>query len=122
MADVHLVPVAVVDVGQVFVIVRQWQVSVTQPREHFDRPGLVVRIIRVDRVRVLDRGVGPPPSRYRRRQRAALRPQYQLLTFPPRSHPEHDQNNSRGGTPSDVFLKKEPGDHGRCDEFEIEEQ
>ncbi len=35
---------------------------------------------------------------------------------------EHDQHDSCGCPSSDVFLKEQPGDHGRGDEFEIEEQ
>ncbi len=53
-----LVRVAVMDVGQVFVLVRQWQVSVTLPRQHLDGSGPVMWIIRIDRVRVFDGGVG----------------------------------------------------------------
>ena len=49
--------VAVMDIGQMFVLVRQWQVSVTLPREDFDGAGLMVRIVVVDGMRMLDDGV-----------------------------------------------------------------
>lgn len=45
--------VAVVDVGEMFVLVTDREVTVPCPREHLDRLWSVVRIARIDRMRVL---------------------------------------------------------------------
>jgi len=51
------VGVAMVDVGQVFVLVAHCEMPMLGPSEHLDGVRSMVRIARIDRVRVLDRFV-----------------------------------------------------------------